>query len=377
MTGHIFIYGEIGKGLGKVSIESVKSQLDPKASDYILHMASPGGDVFEGFGIYNILRNSGKKIVTHIEAVTASIATLVSFAGETIVMNRTAQFMIHNPYISDLKGEAKDLRNVADQLDQIKALLMDVASKRATRNGKSISNDELSKLYDNETWLNSDTAMEYGFVDEVQDAIKAVAKVDLTSIRKMEKETWLQSVIKNLFGNKKFKNEFTETLQDGTTIIVMSEDGDWAGKQVVTQQGEALPPGDYTLASGKVITVGENSTISEVKEAAAAENKEEDMSQIKELQEKLAAAEQAKAQVEAQLAESQQAVQTATAKFENRIKDLETKFKADEDEKKKIVGQPPIINKGPVDKSSGQGQADPMGDFALNFYKTRNIVNNG
>lgn len=377
MTGHIFIYGEIGRGMGQVSINTVRAQLDPKASDYILHISSPGGDVFEGFGIYNLLKNSGRKIETQIESVTASIATLVAFAGERIVMNKTAQFMIHNPYISEQKGDAEELRKVAAHLDKIKAQLMDVTSNRATRNGKPISTDELSKLYDNETWLNSDEALRLGFVDDVQDALKAVAKVDLNQIKSMEKESWLQSVVKNLFSTKKFKNEFTETLQDGTKVIVMSEDGDWTGKQVVTEAGEALPPGDYTLASGKVISVGENSTIAQVKESAPPANNSEDMSKIKELENALAAEKQARADAETKLSETAKVAETAqqaTAKFENRIKYLETAMKKKEDDDKKVVGDPPKLGGGPVNKAPGEPKSDEMGEYALSFYKNRNLV---
>lgn len=380
MTGHIFIYGEIGRGTGQVSVNTVRAQIDPKASDYILHIASPGGDVFEGFGIYNVLKNAGKPIETHIESVTASIATLVSFAGERIVMNRTAQFMIHNPFISEQKGDASELRKVAAQLDKIKTLLMDVTSRRAARNGKAISTDELSKLYDNETWLNSDEALKMGFVDDVQDALRAVARIDLNQIRKMEKENWLQSVVKNLFSTKKFKNEFTETLQDGTVVIVMSEDGDWTGKQVVAQTGEPLAPGDYTLASGKVISVGENSTISEVKDAPAAQNTEDDMSKLKELEEKLAASEQARAAAEAQLAQATQVADTATqatAKFENSIKAMQDQLAKMQEDQNKVIGQPPVLHRGPI-LAVANGEAiedfDPMGEEVRKFLISRNRI---
>lgn len=378
VTGHIYIYGEIGTNLGQVSVRQVKSQISPEFDDYVVHIISNGGDVFEGFGIYNLIKNTGKPVVTHVEGQTASIATLVAFAGERIIMNKTAQFMIHNPFISDLKGDSRDLRNVASQLDNIKNQLMDVTARRATRNGKPISTDELSKLYDNETWLTSDEALARGFVDDVQDALKAVARIDLNQVKKMEKETFLKSVIKNLFGSKKFKNEFKETLQDGTVVVVMSEDGDWTGKQVVTESGEPLPRGDYQLASGKVISVGENSTIAEVKDAPAAENKEEDMTKIKELEEKLAASNQALAAAEAKAAEASQAVaqQQATAKYENSIKELQAKIKEQQEALAKTVGQMPPLGAGPVFKNSKGENAefDPMGDEALKYLKTRNII---
>lgn len=377
MTGHIFIYGEVGRGMGQVSINTVRAQMDPAASDYILHIVSPGGDVFEGFGIYNILKNCGKDIVTHIEGVTASISTLLAFAGRKIIMNKTAEFMVHNPYITDLKGDAHEVRNVAGQLDKIKALLIDVSGRRAARNGKSISNEELVKLYDNETWLTSTEAHNMGFVDEVVDAIRAVAKADLTNpILKMEqKEKGLIAFFKNLLGLKKFKNEFTETLQDGTVVVVMSEDGDWTGKQVVTQEGEPLPAGDYTLASGKVISVGENSTISEVKEQPAAAENNEDMSKIKELETQLAAAKAGQQAAEAKAAELQTATQATEAKMEARFKALEAGFKTKEEDDKKVVGKTPALNRGPIlALGDDAGSYDPMGEFAAEILSSRNRI---
>jgi len=371
MIGHIFIYGEIGRGMGQVSVRNVQSQLEPNKSEYILHLISPGGDVFEGFGIYNLLKNTGKKITTHIEGVTASIATLIAFAGENILMNRTSEFMIHNPYITDLKGDSKDLMNAASQLEKIKSLLLDVSGRRAARNGKAISQEELSKLYDNETWLTPEQALQYGFVDDVQDAIKAVAKIDLKNLKMEKNEGWLKSAFTRLFKNKSFKNEFTETLEDGTVVVVMSEDGDWTDKPIVTQSGEPLAPGEYTLSSGKVITVGEGSTITQVSEAPAeAENKEEDMSKIKELEEQLAAAKAGQAAAEAKANEiAAKTEEAVTAKFENRFKKLES-------EMSKTIGEIPKIGKGPsfVNFDNPAQEYDPMGEEALKILRTRNRV---
>jgi len=374
MTGHVFIYGPIGRAVGETSINTVRSQMDPKASDYVVHIVSPGGDVFEGFGIYNILKNSGKKIVTHIEGVTASIATLVAFAGDKIIMNKASEFMIHNPYIQDLKGDAHELRNIAGQLDKIKKTLMDVSGARAARNGKTISPETLNSLYDNETWLTSTEAETYVFVDEVVDAIKAVAKIDLKQIKMEANQSWLQGVFKNLFGLKKFKNEFTETLQDGTQVIVMSEDEDWTGKQIATVEGQPLAPGEYTLASGKVIAVGENSTIAEVKETpAAAENTEEDMTKIKELENQLAAANEGKAAAEAKVAELSQTVTQTSAKVEARFKALEEKAKKQEEE---IIGERPSQHRGPafVNLDDPAKDYDPMGEEALKILRSRNRI---
>lgn len=380
MTGHIFIYGEIGSGPGQVSINSVKAQFDPSAKDYIVHIVSPGGDVFEGYGIYNILRNTGKEVTTHVEGLCASIATLIAFAGNKIIMNRASEFMIHNPKISDLKGEANDLRNVANQLDKIKGILIDVSGQRAARNGKEISKERLWELYDNETWLTAQEARDdYGFVDEVEDAIKAVAKLDLTNT-KMEKNNLWDS-FKNLFSKTKFKNNFEETLQDGTKIMVISEDEDWTGKQVITEDGNALADGDHVLASGKTITVS-GGVISAVKEADAANNAEpndEMENKIKELEAQLAEAKtaQAAAKAEAETAKAEAVTaQASLSKYTNRLEALEKKYLNLQEKSLETIGDKTDVSKGDGKLKTGgpNDQYDPMAEMFKTTLKARNLI---
>src|SRR6187397_272893 len=297
MTGHIFIYGAIGTGPGEVSLKNIKAQIEQEkeATNFITHIFSPGGDVFEGYGIYNALKNAGKEVTTQIEGLCASISTLIAFAGDKIIMNRTSEFMVHNPKITDLKGDSRDLINAANQLDKIKNILVDVAGQRAARNGKPIEKEKLWALYDNETWLNAQEALQMGFADEVVDAIKAVANADLKNLP-MEKNNWLAGFFKSFISQPKIKNQLiknqqSETLASGQVIVVDSEDGNWTGKKVVTEAGEQLPPGEHPLVSGKILVVGEGSVITEVKEAPAAEDKQtEDMDnkKIQELEAQLA-----------------------------------------------------------------------------------------
>lgn len=381
MVGHVFIYGGIGKERGEISFDNVNAQLalpENKAADEIhSHIISPGGDVFEGEAIYNALKNSGKKIVTQIEGTCASIATLIAGAGEKIIMNRTARFMIHNPKISAITqaADSRELRHVANQLDQIKTLLIDVYDRKT-----SLGKEKLWELYDNETWLTAEQAETMGFIDESVDAIKAVAKINLTALRMEDKDKGLIKFFKNLFKLPKFKNEFTETLADGSVVVVMSEDGDWTGKQILKEDGSPLEAGDYTLVSGKVITVDGNSTITQVNDPAPADdNKPEDMEKIKQLEEQLAAAKAAQAAAEAQVAAAQKGTEAAVARFEARFKELDEKSKKQEEQLSKVVGTIPPTGKGPVfvnvaaDNPAQFG--DPMGEEAKKYLQSRNRIN--
>src|SRR6186997_1212981 len=239
VTGNIYIYGEVGK---QVTLDTVLKEISPKNSDYIVHIHSPGGDVFEGYAIYNAIKNTGKNITVQIEGVCASIATLIASAGSRIIMNTKSQFMVHNPKITSVSGDHKDLRNVAAQLERIKTQLIESWLGRT-----SLSEEQLSQMYDNETWLTPEQAKDFGFVDEVQEVLKAVASADFKYYKHMNDKTSILNSIRKLF-NQLFDEEapkprnMTATLSDGRQVEIQSEDGDWVGKPITLADGSKLEP---------------------------------------------------------------------------------------------------------------------------------------
>ncbi len=382
MAGHIFIYGGIGLDVRQheISAQNVRDQIEQNKTEdeLIVHIISPGGDVFEGEAIYNALKNTGKKITTNIEGTCASIATLIAAAGDKIIMNKTARFMIHNPKITGMQSAAdsRDLRHVADQLDQIKTLLINVYQSKT-----GLTREKLWELYDNETWLTADDAVRMGFIDESVEAIKAVATVNLKTF-KMKKDATFWAKMQSAFDAfKSFKNSFTEALADGRVIVVESEDEDWTGKKVTLEDGTPLPAGEHELASGKKISVDDAGTITAVTDAPAPADKQqtEDMdNKIKELEAQLAEAKTAKETAEAAVKTAQAQAATAEAKamkFENRVAGIEKEFLKLKEEASKTMGDTSDLPKGPVNKMpKKQVEADPMGQEALKYFRNRNMI---
>lgn len=287
----------------QATLDSVLENIKPTYDEYIVHIISNGGEVFEGYAIYNALKNTGKKITTIAEGNCASIASLIFSAGDVRIMNENSMLMIHNPQYPSVSGESKDLRNAAELLDKIKSQLIDSWKGRV-----KLPADQLSQMYDNETWLKPDEAVQLGFADATAEKIKAVAYVDLKFYNKME-DNKIMSAIENL--TKRIENFFKSTpknesltLSDGTVITVETEGG-WAGKYVSTADGATLPPGTYTLEDGRTFTVDENGNATGDPQEV---QNSEDM-QNKELTDKLTAAEARIKELESALA-----VQTTTAK---------------------------------------------------------------
>ncbi|SFL38998.1 ATP-dependent protease ClpP, protease subunit [Gracilibacillus orientalis] len=126
---------------------------------------SPGGSVFAGLAIYNMLsRNKAKKTV-HVDGVAASMASVIAMVGDTIHIPANAFLMIHNPWTIAV-GNANDFRKLADDLDTISSGALNVYKGNLK---EGITEETIQELLDNETWLNGEEAAKY-FNVEVADA---------------------------------------------------------------------------------------------------------------------------------------------------------------------------------------------------------------
>ena len=113
--------------------------------------------MYGGLAIYSILkRHQGKKTV-YIDGLAASIASVIAFAGDEIIMPSYAQLMIHKPW-SGLYGNADDLRKEADTLDLCQKSITDVYLTKVV---DGIAEETVTELINNETWLTGEEAAKY------------------------------------------------------------------------------------------------------------------------------------------------------------------------------------------------------------------------
>lgn len=146
-------------------------------NEIVVEINSPGGSVFDGIAIYNMLRAaaaSGKKITSKVMGVAASIASVILLAGDKIVMPANSMVMVHSPS-GGVFGTAEEMRDMADVLDKVKKSLVATYVKRT-----GLSEDEVVAMLAKDTWLTADEAKEKGFADEVVDAVELTASFDVT-----------------------------------------------------------------------------------------------------------------------------------------------------------------------------------------------------
>ena len=152
--------------------DSLKQLGDVKTIN--LHINSPGGSVFEGIAIYNMLKNNPAQINVYVDALAASIASVIAMSGDNIFMPSNSMLMIHNPWTVTM-GNANDLRKQADDLDRIGELSVTTYLDKA---GNKLDADTLHQLMDDETWLTAQEAVDYGLATEVIDANQMAACAD-------------------------------------------------------------------------------------------------------------------------------------------------------------------------------------------------------
>lgn len=166
------IYDEIG--FWGVQAKDFRASLGAVKSQVLnVEINSPGGDMFAGIAIYNMLRASGKTIHTKVMGVAASAASVIAMAGDKIIMPKNSMMMVHNPW-TVVAGNADELRDTADTLDKMGISLM---STYVNKTG--LPEEEVQALLAVDTWLTADEALEKGFATELADEIKVNAKFDL------------------------------------------------------------------------------------------------------------------------------------------------------------------------------------------------------
>lgn len=160
----VFIYGVIGSDWddGDVTAAGFVRELRAiKAPRIDLHLNSPGGSVFDGIAIHAALRNHPATVTSYVDGVAASAASFVAMAGDEVVIEKPAKMMIHDA--SGLViGDAADMREMADLLDELSDTIAGIYTDRA---GRTVAHWRSAMRA--ETWYGAAEAVAAGLADRV------------------------------------------------------------------------------------------------------------------------------------------------------------------------------------------------------------------
>jgi len=178
------IYDEIGVwGVNASDFVREFSALDPGDNPVNVHINSPGGDVYDGLAIYQTLKASAAQIVVHVDGLAASAASFIAMAGDKIIMGRNSRMMIHDASTIEY-GNAQDMRDTADWLDEESDNIADIYAQRA--GGEATSWRSTMKA---EKWYGAQDAVDAGLADEIHGAAEDKATSVVASLFKNAGDT--------------------------------------------------------------------------------------------------------------------------------------------------------------------------------------------
>ena len=138
-----------------------RDELSKISGDLTVWLNSPGGDCFSASQIYTMLRNYKGKVTVKIDGIAASAASVVAMAGDETLITPTGMLMIHNP-MTCTSGNKADMEKAIELLEEVKESIINAYVLKT-----GMSRNKISKLMDDETWMNAEKALQLGFVDAI------------------------------------------------------------------------------------------------------------------------------------------------------------------------------------------------------------------
>ena len=145
----------------EVTPAAFRDELESEEGDVTVWINSPGGNVFAAAEIYTMLCDHKGRITVKIDAIAASAASVIAMAGDTVLMSPVSMIMVHDP-MTIAMGNARDMEKAISTLNEVKESIINAYVKKT-----GMTRSRVSKLMENETWMNARKAVELGFADAI------------------------------------------------------------------------------------------------------------------------------------------------------------------------------------------------------------------
>lgn len=191
----ITCYGEIGEWapIDETSFASALEEAGDKPVEVCIN--SGGGCVSSALAIRSQLARHESKVTIRIDGMAASAATIiVCTPGAHVVASPSAMLMIHAPLFDAGLANAEELKKVIKSLEVCGQSLIAVYQEKT-----GLPEEQLQDLMEAETYLTARQALEYGFVDEIDTSVDALAVLSTQTDRVL-------GYSRKLFNTRRLKN---------------------------------------------------------------------------------------------------------------------------------------------------------------------------
>ena len=160
----IFLVGQVEDHMANLVVaQMLFLESENPDKDIYLYINSPGGSVTAGLSIYDTMQFIKPDVSTLCIGQAASMGALLLAGGEAGKRYALphARTMIHQP-LGGFQGQASDIEIHAKEIIEVRERLNKILAEHT---GKSMS--DIQKDTDRDNFMNAETSVEYGLIDEV------------------------------------------------------------------------------------------------------------------------------------------------------------------------------------------------------------------
>ena len=173
-NNHVYFYSEVSReSIFKLNIllresekfvHTMSFDLNVKNIPIYLHINSFGGSLYDAYAAVDTIKNLRVPIYSIIEGCAASAGTIISVVCNKRFIGKNAHMLIHQ-LSSRMWGKMSEIE---DEYKHLNELMKQI--KRLYGEYTKISKKELTELLKHDIWLNPQTCIKYGLVDDVYDS---------------------------------------------------------------------------------------------------------------------------------------------------------------------------------------------------------------
>ena len=158
----------VGEPVQAGMVNSIVAQLlflekkDPD-KDIIMYINTPGGEVYSGMAIYDVMQYVKCDVSTVCVWLAASMGSVI-LAGGTKGKRYAlphSKIMIHQP-LGGAEGQASDIVIQAEEILKVKNMFIDLMAKHTGQKVETVAND-----MERNKWMNAEEAMKYWIIDKI------------------------------------------------------------------------------------------------------------------------------------------------------------------------------------------------------------------
>lgn len=167
----VFILEPITQKLAKDVILSIKAA--PKGEQIDVHIMSLGGDILAGNAITAALKAAPNRVVTNVVGVAASMAAVISQAGDLRLIAEDASFNIHNGATQSVgRGTKEEHEEAIQVLSKLDKMMVGAFMKTG------LPEFQIEDLMKEDKIMTAEEALQLGFFDGFSTPIQAVASIN-------------------------------------------------------------------------------------------------------------------------------------------------------------------------------------------------------